>query len=208
MENVMSVEEKSKIIQFYSARLDRSSGSLGKYYAEIVDNMTYEDANKLLEFGTKYGFATSGDDYKAAFKVVLAYVATYFRSFNVFKFKKTDADFDGDRYKFLCARIDYYGNLIEELSDKNSVSSIMIGAISQCVSELYPELFSMELLDKLNGYLVCDASDLLKCYCECLYNNLSYRKKQFDEHHKDGYCLRRCRGIEEKDGHYISDNHM
>ena len=38
MENVMSVEEKGKIIQFYSARLDRSSGSLGRYYAEIVDN--------------------------------------------------------------------------------------------------------------------------------------------------------------------------
>ena len=43
---------------------------------------------------------------------------------------------------------------------------------------------------------------------ELLYNNLSYRKKQFDEHHKDGCYLRRCRGIEEKDGHYISDNHM
>ena len=207
MENVMSVEEKGKIIQFYSARLDRSSGSLGRYYAEIVDNMTYEDAKKLLEYGTKYGFATSGDDYKAAFKVVLAYVATYYRAFNVFNFKKTDADFDNDGYKFLCAKIDYYGNLIEELSDKNSVSSIMVGAISQCVSEKYPELFSMELLDKLNGYLIGDVSDLLKCHCECLYNNLSYTKKQFDEE-KNTFGLKKFYALQSKDGHYISDNHI
>ena len=207
MENVMSVEEKSKIIQFYSARLDRSSGSLGRYYAEIVDNMTYEDAKKLLEYGVKYGFIAQGDSFKAAFKVILAYVATYYRAFNVFNFKKTDADFDNDGYKFLCAKIDYYGNLIEELSDKNSVSSIMVGAISQCVSEKYPELFSMELLDKLNGYLIGDVSDLLKCHCECLYNNLSYTKKQFDEE-KNTFGLKKFYALQSKDGHYISDNHM
>lgn len=207
MENVMSSVEKDKITQLYSRKLSRSTGSLGRYYAEIVDNMTYEDANKLLEFGTKYGFATSGDDYKAAFKVILAYVATYYRAFNVFNFKKTDADFDNDGYKFLCAKIDYYGNLIEELSDKNSVSSIMVGAISQCVSELYPELFSMELLDKLNGYLIGDASDLLKCHCECIYNNLSHSKKQFDAK-VNNYGLKKFYALQSKDGHYISDNHI
>lgn len=207
MENVMSSVEKDKITQFYSRKLSRSTGSLGRYYAEIVDNMTYEDANKLLEYGTKYGFATSGDDYKAAFKVVLAYVATYYRAFNVFNFKKTDADFDNDGYKFLCAKIDYYGNLIEELSDKNSVSSIMVGAISQCVSEKYPELFSMKLLDKLNGYLVGGASDLLKCHSECLYNNLSHSKKQFDNQ-KNNFGLKKFYALQSKDGHYISDNHM
>ena len=207
MENVMSVEEKSKIIQFYSRKLSRSTGSLGRYYAEIVDNMTYEDAKKLLEYGVKYGFIAQGDSFKAAFKVILAYVATYYRAFNVFNFKKTDADFDNDGYKFLCAKIDYYGNLIEELSDKNSVSSIMVGAISQCVSEKYPELFSMELLDKLNGYLIGDASDLLKCHCECIYNNLSHSKKQFDAK-VNNYGLKKFYALQSKDGHYISDNHM
>lgn len=207
MENVMSNAERNKIINLYSYRLSRSSGELGKYYAEIVDNMTYEDAKKLLEYGVKYGFIVQGDSFKAAFKVILAYVATYYRAFNVFNFKKTDADFDNDGYKFLCAKIDYYGNLIEELSDKNSVSSIMVGAISQCVSEKYPELFSMELLDKLNGYLIGDASDLLKCHSECLYNNLSHSKKQFDAK-VNNYELKKFYALQSKDGHYISDNHM
>ena len=207
MENVMSNAERNKIINLYSYRLDRSSGSLGRYYAEIVDNMTYEDAKKLLEYGVKYGFIAQGDSFKAAFRVVLAYVGEYFKSFNAFGFKKTVSDFDNDGYKFLCAKIDYYGNLIEELSDKNSVSSIIVGAISQCVSEKYPELFSMELLDKLNGYLIGDASDLLKCHCECIYNNLSHSKKQFDAK-VNNYGLKKFYALQSKDGHYISDNHM
>ena len=145
MENVMSNAERNKIINLYLYRLSRSSGELGKYYAEIVDNMTYEDAKKLLEYGVKYGFIAQGDSFKAAFRVVLAYVGEYSKSFNAFGFKKTVSDFS-DYYKFLCAQIEYYGNLIEELSDRDNISSIMARSICQCVAERYPELANMPSL--------------------------------------------------------------
>lgn len=176
MENVMSNAERNKIINLYLYRLSRSSGELGKYYAEIVDNMTYEDAKKLLEYGVKYGFIAQGDSFKAAFKVILAYVGEYFKSFNAFGFKKTASDF-ADYYKFLCAQIEYYGNLIEELSDRDNISSIMARSICQCLSERYLEFASMPLLNKLNNYLTDGASDLLKCKLEYEYNNLSYTKR-------------------------------
>ena len=100
----MSNKERNKIINLYSFRLNRSSGELSKYYAEIVDNMTYEDAKKLLEYGVKYGFIAQGDSFKAAFKVILAYVGEYFKSFSVFGFKKTASDFN-DRLYLCTSRV-------------------------------------------------------------------------------------------------------
>ena len=202
----MSNAERNKIINLYLYRLSRSSGELGKYYAEIVDNMTYEDAKKLLEYGIKYGFIAQGDSFKAAFRVILAYVGEYFKSFNAFGFKKTASDF-ADYYKFLCAQIEYYGNLIEELSDRDNISSIMARSICQCVAERYPELANMSLLSNLNSYLVNDTNELLKCKYEYMYNNLSYSKNQLDTQRIE-LGVKKCYGIRVKETHYISDNHL
>ena len=207
MENVMSNKERNKIINLYSFRLTRSSGELSKYYAEIVDNMTYEDAKKLLEYGVKYGFIAQGDSFKAAFKVILAYVGEYFKSFSVFGFKKTASDFNDSHYDYICAQVEYCGNLIEELSDRDNISSIMARSICQCVAEKYPELANMSLLSNLNSYLVNDTSELLKCKYEYMYNNLSYSKKQLDTQRIE-YGLKKSYGIRIKDIHYISDNHL
>lgn len=173
MNNVMSNEERNKIISMYSIRLNRCTGKLGRYYAEIVDNMTYEDAKKLLELGVKYGFITEGDSFKTAFKVILAYVGLYFKEFNAFTFKKTISDF-GNYFEFLSAQMAYYGNLIDELRDRDNISSVMARSICCCLSEKYLDFSSMPLLNKLNNYLTDCASDLLKCKLEYEYNNLSY----------------------------------
>ena len=207
MENVMSNAERNKIINLYLYRLSRSSGELGKYYAEIVDNMTYEDAKKLLEYGVKYGFIAQGDSFKTAFRVVLAYVGEYFKSFNAFGFKKTVSDFSDSHYDYICAQIEYYGNLIEELSDRDNISSIMARSICQCVAEKYPEFANMSLLSNLNNYLVNDTSELLKCKYEYMYNNLSYSKKQLDTQRIE-LGVKKCYGIRVKETHYISDNHL
>lgn len=202
MENVMSNAERNKIINLYSYRLDRSSGSLGRYYAEIVDNMTYEDAKKLLEYGAKYGFIAQGDSFKAAFRVVLAYVGEYFKSFNAFGFKKTASDF-ADYYKFLCAQIEYYGNLIEELSDRDNISSIMARSICQCVAERYPELASMPLLSNLNSYLVNGTNELLKCKYEFEYNNFSHVKKEMTRRRCDQWL---SYGNDQRNPNFVGDN--
>lgn len=177
MENVMSNEEKNKIISMYSIRLNRCSGELGRYYAEIVDNMTCEDAKMLLELGVKYGFIEQGDSFKAAFKVILVYVSQYFKEFNAFCFKKTISDYGDNYYEYLSAQVEYYGNLIEELRDRDNISSIMVRSICQCLLEKYQEFASMPLLNNLNNYLTDGASDLLKCKLEYEYNNLSYTKR-------------------------------
>ena len=202
MENVMSNAERNKIINLYSYRLDRSSGSLGRYYAEIVDNMTYEDAKKLLEYGVKYGFIAQGDSFKAAFRVVLAYVGEYFKSFNAFGFKKTASDF-ADYYKFLCAQIEYYGNLIEELSDRDNISSIMARSICQCVAERYPEFANMSLLSNLNNYLVNDTNELLKCKYEFEYNNFSHVKKEMTRRRCDQWL---SYGNDQRNPNFVGDN--
>lgn len=198
----MSNAERNKIINLYSYRLDRSSGSLGRYYAEIVDNMTYEDAKKLLEYGAKYGFIAQGDSFKAAFRVVLAYVGEYFKSFNAFGFKKTASDF-ADYYKFLCAQIEYYGNLIEELSDRDNISSIMARSICQCVAERYPELASMPLLSNLNSYLVNGTNELLKCKYEFEYNNFSHVKKEMTRRRCDQWL---SYGNDQRNPNFVGDN--
>lgn len=198
----MSNAERNKIINLYSYRLDRSSGSLGRYYAEIVDNMTYEDAKKLLEYGSKYGFIAQGDSFKAAFRVVLAYVGEYFKSFNAFGFKKTASDF-ADYYKFLCAQIEYYGNLIEELSDRDNISSIMARSICQCVAERYPELASMPLLSNLNSYLVNGTNELLKCKYEFEYNNFSHVKKEMTRRRCDQWL---SYGNDQRNPNFVGDN--
>lgn len=198
----MSNAERNKIINLYSYRLDRSSGSLGRYYAEIVDNMTYEDAKKLLEYGAKYGFIAQGDSFKAAFRVVLAYVGEYFKSFNAFGFKKTASDF-ADYYKFLCAQIEYYGNLIEELSDRDNISSIMARSICQCVAERYPELASMPLLSNLNSYLVNGTNELLKCKYEFEYNNFSHVKKEMTRRRCDQWL---SYGNDQRNPNFVEDN--
>lgn len=198
----MSNAERNKIINLYSYRLDRSSGSLGRYYAEIVDNMTYEDAKKLLEYGVKYGFIAQGDSFKAAFRVVLAYVGEYFKSFNAFGFKKTASDF-ADYYKFLCAQIEYYGNLIEELSDRDNISSIMARSICQCVAERYPEFANMSLLSNLNNYLVNDTNELLKCKYEFEYNNFSHVKKEMTRRRCDQWL---SYGNDQRNPNFVGDN--
>lgn len=198
----MSNAERNKIINLYSYRLDRSSGSLGRYYAEIVDNMTYEDAKKLLEYGVKYGFIAQGDSFKAAFRVVLAYVGEYFKSFNAFGFKKTASDF-ADYYKFLCAQIEYYGNLIEELSDRDNISSIMARSICQCVAERYPEFANMSLLSNLNNYLVNDINELLKCKYEFEYNNFSHVKKEMTRRRCDQWL---SYGNDQRNPNFVGDN--
>lgn len=196
MENIMSKEEKNKVIGMYSSKLCRSSGSLGKYYAEIVDSMTYEDAQKLLELGIKYEFDIKGNNFIDAFKVVLSYVSMYHSLFNTFCFKKTPSDFE-NYYSFLCAKAEYYGNLIEELKDENSINSIIAISISQCILEQYPEFDNMQLLANLNNYLVENANTLLKCKCEYLYNNVSYTKskalsKKYKQWEVFGNQVRNC----------------
>ena len=202
MENVMSNAERNNIINWYSFRLNRCSGELGRYYAEIVDNMTYEDAKKLLEYGVKYGFIAQGDSFKTAFRVVLAYVGEYFKSFNAFGFKKTASDF-ADYYKFLCAQIEYYGNLIEELSDRDNISSIMARSICQCVAERYPELANMPLLSNLNSYLVNDTNELLKCKYEFEYNNFSHVKKEMTRRRCDQWL---SYGNDQRNPNFVGDN--
>lgn len=204
MENVMSVEERNKIINMYSIRLNRSSGELGRYYSEIVYNMTYDDAKRLLELGVKYGFIAQGGNFKAAFKVILAYVGEYYKSFNAFYFKKTISDFGDNFYKFLCAQVDYYGNLIKELSDSDSISSIMARSICQCVSEKYPEFVNMPLLSNLNNYLVSDTNSLLKCKYEYEYNNLSYTKKRTAVIRNYEQYL--SYGNDQRDPNFVGDN--
>lgn len=208
MENIMSVEEKNKIINMYSVRLSRSTGSLGRYYAEIVDNMTYEDTKKLLELGTKYGFEINGDSFKDAFKVIAEYVAIYFRACNLYAYKKDMADFGGNYYNYLCAKIEYYGNLIEELSTKNSVSSIIVNSVSKDVSEKYPEFLNLSLLNNLNIYLIENANDLLRSKYDGLYNALADKKRGLDIASGKSYCLKKTFGIKIFDPHYISDNHV
>lgn len=202
MGNVISNVERNNIINWYSFRLDGSNGGLRKYYDEIVNNMTYEDAKKLLEYGAKYGFIVQDDSLRAAFKVILAYVGEYYKSFNVFIFRKAISDF-ADYYEFLCAQVEYYGNLIKELSDRDSISSIMAKSICQCVAEKYPELANMPLLGNLNNYLVSDTNELLKCKYRFKYNNLSYTKKKT--------ISRRCAqwlsyGNDQRNPNFVGDN--
>lgn len=203
MENVMSNEERNKIINMYSIRLNRCSGELGRYYAEIVDNMTWEDAKTLLELGSKYGFINHGDSFKAAFKVILVYVGQFFKEFNAFNFKKTMSDFGDNYYEFLSAQVAYYGNLIEELRDRDNISSIMARSICQCLSERYLEFASMPLLNKLNKYLTDCANDLLKCKLEYEYNNLSYTKRSRTKRHYKQWL---SYGNDQLNPNFVGDN--
>lgn len=205
MENVMSVEEKNKIVNMYSARLCRNIGQLGRYYGEIVDNMTYEDAKMLLDLGVKYGFVTSGDDFATAFKVVLAYASQYLKIFNYFTYRKNASEFDS-YYDYLCAQIDYYSNLITELSDEDSISTIIADSISGCISDDYPEFVNMPLLDNINNYLIKNIHSLLMARIECQCDVLSRKRAGIGV--VKNYGLKKYYGFKSKDGHYISDNHI
>ncbi len=207
MENVMSLKDKQAMKRMYDKGLNRNTAGVDKYYSEIVDNITYEDAQKLLELGVKYGFSINKDNIRDAFRVILEYVAKYLRIYNILSYKRDVRAFEGNYYNLNCDQIDYYSDLITRLEDENSIEVILITSIRDSILEKYAELANMPLLSKLNDYLVNNIVNILKHHVSFECGVLKEKKARFDSE-KVRVNKRLCYGIKAKNGHYTSDNHF
>ncbi len=208
MKNVVPDRERNRIVNMYSLRLNRSSGLLGRYYREIVDNITSESAIELLRAGIANGFSVKGTSYWDAFKVVLDYVSCYLRNYKVFSYQKHMSDFDS-YYNYLCDQVDYYGKMLDDFRSENSVNAMFAKALNDSVADKYSDFTKIPLLASLNDYLINNSSDLFKCRIEHQYNILSTQKKNIETkviyRSKKKQLYDMC---SQNEAHYISDNHL
>lgn len=207
MENEITLKDRKTMTNMYSNKFSNYSEILKKYFSEIVDNMTLEDANKLLELSKKYDLHVDGDDFRSVFRVVLEYVGKYFKIYNVLSYKKTIDNFNGDFYNYLTAMINYYSGVVDSLKDENSFDFILVKALGNDVYERYSELSTMPLLSNLSNYLVNNVVSIIKTAVSYNLNKSIITKDRFDSRNFSIQKLRKYYGLRCEDPHYRSDNH-
>lgn len=207
MKNEITLKDRKTMTNMYSNKFSNYSEILKKYYSEIVENMTLEDANKLLELSKKYDLHVDGDDFRSVFRVVLDYVGKYFKIYNVLSYKKTIDDFNGDGYNHLTGMINYYNGVIDNLKDENSFDFMLVKVLGNDVYDRYFELSTMPLLSSLSNYLVNNTVNIVRATVSCNLNRCIITKNKFDNRKYSVQNLKKYYGLRCGDPHYRSDNH-
>lgn len=152
--NISNDDRELLIKNYYGCKMiDIKSKAIFELVNKAIDDMTEEEAKKILRVSKKYPENNDIDENKLTdvIKVIVRYIGRFYMAFHEFQYS-----YDGSygMYEYYNKRIDYYGTIIEELnSDTFTYNKLIMMLASEKIFSDYQELSDCQGLAMINSYI-------------------------------------------------------
>lgn len=152
--NISNDDRELLIKNYYGCKMiDIKSKAIFELVNKAIDDMTEEEAKKILRVSKKYPENNDIDENKLTdvIKVIVRYIGRFYMAFQEFQYS-----YDGSygMYEYYNKRIDYYGTIIEELnSDTFTYNKLIMMLASEKIFSDYQELSDCQGLAMINSYI-------------------------------------------------------
>lgn len=152
--NISSNDRELLIKNYYGYKMvDIKSKAIFELVYKAIDDMTDEEAKKILRVSKKYPENNDIDENKLTdvIKVIVRYIGRFCMAFHEFQYS-----YDGScgMYEYYNKRIDYYETIIEELnSDTFTYNKLIMMLASEKIFSDYQEFSDCQGLAMINSYI-------------------------------------------------------
>lgn len=152
--NISNDDRELLIKNYYGCKMiDIKSKAIFELVNKAIDDMTEEEAKKILRVSKKYPENNDIDENKLTdvIKVIVRYIGRFYMAFHEFQYS-----YDGlcGMCEYYNKRIDYYGTIIEELnSDTFTYNKLIMMLASEKIFSDYQELSDCQGLAMINSYI-------------------------------------------------------